>query len=118
MFLILLVLHDVTKLDEVIAAWETAEVRGITILRSLGMAKARKIGLREDMPIIPSLDDFLRQEDFNRTLFTVVDSEAMADRVIAATEEITGDLDNPNTGLLVMLPVLRARGLHRKPAAK
>ena len=118
MFLILLVLQDVTKLDEVIAAWEQAGVKGITILRSLGMANARKIGLREDIPIIPSLDDFLRQEDYSRTLFTVIDSEAMAERVIAATEEITGDLDEPDTGLLVMLPVLRARGLHRKPAAK
>lgn len=114
MFLILLVLQDVTKLDEVIQAWEQAGVNGITILRSLGMANVRKVGLREDMPIIPSLDDFLHHEDFNRTIFTVTDSETMVDNVISVTEAITGDLDQPNTGVLVVLPVLRARGLHRK----
>ena len=115
MYLILFVLQDISKLEEVLAAWENAGVKGITILRSLGLAHARKHGLREDIPLIPSIDDFLsRDEDFNRTLFTVTDSEDMIDRVITATEAITGDLDTPDSGLLVVLPVTRARGLHRR----
>jgi hypothetical protein len=115
MFLILLVLQDTAKLEDVLTAWENAGVKGITILRSLGLAHAHRHALREDIPLIPSLDDFLsRDEDFNRTLFTVTDSEELIDRVIEVTEAITGDLDSPNSGLLVVLPVARARGLHRK----
>ncbi len=115
MYLILLVLQDISKLEAVLAAWEKAGVKGITILRSLGLAHARRHGLREDIPLIPSLEDFIsRDEDLNRTLFTVTDSQELIDRVIAATEAITGNLDLPNTGMLVVLPVTRARGLNRK----
>lgn len=115
MYMILFVLQDISKLDEILNAWEKAGVKGITILRSLGMAKARRHGLRDDIPLIPSLDDFLeRDEDFNRTLFTVVDDDAMIDRIIAVTEAVTGDLDEPNTGLLVVLPIARARGMNRR----
>jgi hypothetical protein len=35
------------------------------------------------------------------------------DKVIAQTELIVGDLDLPGTGILVVLPVVRALGLHR-----
>lgn len=115
MYLILLILQDISKLEAVLDAWEKTGVKGITILRSLGLANARRNGLREDIPLIPSLEDFIsRDEDFNRTLFTVTDSQELIDRVIAATEKITGDLDQPNSGMLVVLPVLRARGLNRK----
>lgn len=115
MYMILFVLQDISTLDEILTAWEKAGVKGITILRSLGMAKARRHGLRDDIPLIPSLDDFMdRDEDFNRTLFTVVDDDAMIDRIIAATESVTGDLDEPNSGLLVVLPIVRARGLNRR----
>lgn len=115
MYMILFVLQDISKLEEILLAWEKVGVKGITIMRSLGMAHAKRHGLREDIPIFPSLDDFIsRDEDFNRTLFTVVDDDAMIDRIIAVTETVTGDLDDPNTGLLIVLPVVRARGMNRK----
>lgn len=33
---------------------------------------------------------------------------------MAATEHIIGDLDEPNTGILTVIPVSRIYGLHRK----
>lgn len=55
-----------------------------------------------------------RAENQNRTLFTIVATEEWVDKVIAATQAITGDLNLPNTGFLVVLPVIRAYGLDRK----
>lgn len=116
MYFILCVLHDYEHLEEVLDAWEEAGVGGVTILPSMGLKRYRdKAALRDDLPLIPGLDDLLeRYENTNRTLFTVVKDEAMVDQVVAATESVTGDLNLPNTGILVVLPVARAYGLHRR----
>lgn len=117
MYMILFVLHDPEKLEPVLDAWENAGVCGVTILTSLGMASAKDAwGLREDIPLIPRLEDFLdRVETTNRTFFTIIDQDdALVDRIIDATEAIVGDLDLPKTGILAVIPVVRAKGLHRK----
>lgn len=115
MQLILFVLNDPNLMDDIIRAWEEAGVGGITILPSTGMARIRdKSAWRDDIPLIPSIDDFHDYvEAFNRTLFTVVDSDEMVDTVIAATERITGDLNDPHTGILISLPVNRFKGIFR-----
>lgn len=115
MQLILFVLNDPNLLDAIIKAWEEAGVGGITILPSTGMARIREKGAwRDDIPLIPSIDDFHDYvEAFSRTLFTIVDSDEMVDNVIAATEHVIGDLDDPHTGILVSLPVNKYRGIFR-----
>jgi len=117
MHFILLVLNNPKLLDEIINAWEAVGVSGITIIPSTGMARMREKGAwRDDLPLIPSLEDFHDYvESLNRTLFTVVPSVEMVDKVIAATQEITGDLNDPHTGILVSWPVDRTFGLQRKP---
>jgi nitrogen regulatory protein PII len=116
MFMILFVLHDQGLLRDVLEAWEKAGVNGITILPSTGLKRLQSGDvLREDMPLIPSLEDLIQQEErLNRTLFTIVKDDEMVDKVVAATQAITGDLNLPNTGILTVLPVLKAYGLDRK----
>ncbi len=116
MYLILFVLHNPDQLDDILHAWEACGVSGITLLPSTGLRRLRSsAALRDDLPLIPSLSDLLSPEqDLNRTLFTVVPDEASVDQVVAATQEVTGDLDEPDTGILVVLPVARAYGLNRK----
>lgn len=116
MLFILFVLHDLEKLEDVLSAWEEAGVSGVTILPSTGLKRfQQKSGLRDDMPLIPSLDDMMEYvENTNRTLFTIVKDEALVDKVVAATERVVGDLDEPNTGILMVQPVLRVYGLNRR----
>jgi nitrogen regulatory protein P-II 1 len=116
MFMILFVLHDPDQITAVLSAWEECGVSGVTILPSTGLGRFRnKVALQDDFPLIPSLNDLLQHEEaMNRTLFSVVDSQAMVDRVVNATQSVTGDLDLPNTGILLVLPVVQAYGLHRK----
>ena len=115
-YLILLILHDNTCLDEILTAWEEIGVSGITILPSTGIARLRqKSALRGDLPLIPSFEDLVEHaENTNRTLLTIVRDEEMIDKVVTATQNVTGDLNLPNTGILIVLPVLRAYGLDRK----
>ncbi|HNT54881.1 MAG TPA: hypothetical protein PKG95_09230 [Anaerolineaceae bacterium] len=116
MFFVLFVLHDTDALNDVLTAWEECGVSGVTILPSTGLARFRqKGGLREDLPLIPSIDDLTEHiENTNRTLFTIVNDQEMVDRVLAATEAVTGDLDLPNTGILVVMPMVQAKGLNRR----
>ena len=72
--------------------------------------------LRDDFPLIPGLEDIFRHEETSsRTLFSLVEDEAVVEAVIAATQKVVGDLSQPNTGILMVLPVSRALGLKKCP---
>ena len=109
------VLHDPCFLREVLEAWEAAGVKGITIFPSTGLRRLQTLDvLREDIPLIPSLEDLIQQEErLNRTLFTVVEGDEMVEKVVKATESVIGDLNRPNTGILTVMPVVKAYGLNR-----
>ena len=111
--MILLILDKLEQCPSVLDAWDAAGAAGITILESTGLARVRKTALRDDLPLMPSIDSLLKgREEHHRTLFTVVEGEAQVDRIIEATLAITGNLDEPNSGALFVLPVTRAVGLH------
>jgi hypothetical protein len=116
MYLILLVLNNPDQLENLLIAWEEKGIRGATVLFSTGLGRIRQLkGWRDDMPLIPSLSDFYRiPENLNRTIFTTVSSEAEVDAILAATKSVVGDLDEEETGLLLVLPVSRAYGVDKR----
>jgi hypothetical protein len=116
MKLILFVLHDTSKLVDLLNAWKEAGATGATVLFSTGMGRIRlSASLRDDLPLMPSLSDFYtRDEELSRTLFTVVKDEKTAKRIISATRDVVGDLNEPDTGLLVLMPVEQIEGLKKK----
>ena len=116
MYMILFVLHDAEKLPDILDSWNQVGVSGITIFPSTGLARLKNGDLlRDDLPLIPSLEDLLHTSEIsNRTLMTLVKGEAMVEKVVAATEAVIGDLDEPNTGILTVIPVAKVYGLNRK----
>jgi nitrogen regulatory protein PII len=111
--MILLVLDDVNQCSTILEAWEAQGVGGVTILDSTGLGRVRKLSIRDDMPLMPSLSRLLQtREERHRTLFTVVETDEMVDQVIEATERILGDLEKPHNGVVFVLPVSRVVGLH------
>ena len=117
-YLIILVVHDIEKLEDLLLAWEKAGTSGITVLPSIGMKKMDEVkALREDLPLLPMLSSLFEQdEELNRTVFTIVEGDELMEAVVIATETILGNLDLPNTGVMVVLPAIKAFGLHRKDA--
>lgn len=117
-YLVLLVLHDVGRLNEILSAWEKAGVSGVTIIPTAGLGRIReKFALRDDIPLIPSVLDLLaepHEEILNRTLFSLVDSDEMVDTLIKATEGVLGDMYVPRTGILAAIPLARLHGLNDK----
>jgi hypothetical protein len=114
-YLVVLVLDDPDKCKDVLDAWEEAGVDGITILESTGVGRIRRSGIRDDLPLMPSLSDlFKSSETHHRTLFSVVDSEEITEKLFHATGSVIGDLNQPNTGLMFSLALHRVAGLHKK----
>lgn len=111
-YMVLVVINNLEHAPPLLDAWEAAAVPGITILDSTGLGKIRKAGLRDDMPLIPSLSDLFRtQEHHHRTVFTVVEGESKVDELITITQDILGDMEQPDNGVLFVLPVARVIGL-------
>ena len=115
MFFVLFVLNDPDKMEPVLDAWETVGVGGVTIMHSSGLGRLRKNLFNDDIPLIPSISVFMEHlEEMHRTLFSVVSSMEIVDQLVKVTQAVIGDLENPETGLLVVPPVERVYGLHKK----
>jgi nitrogen regulatory protein P-II 1 len=111
--LLVLVLDNLEQCPDVLEAWESAGVAGITILESTGLARIRQ-GIRDDYPLVPSLRSLLAgRETHHRTLFSVIQDEAVLQEAIAATQRAIGDLSKPHSGLLFVVPVSQVLGLKR-----
>lgn len=117
--MIIFVVDDVDLCPDILDAWESLGVGGVTILESTGLGRVRDSGIRDDIPLMPSLSNLMRtREERHRTLFTVVEGEEMVDLVIGTTVGITGSLDEPNKGILFVLPVSRILGTTGSPPKK
>lgn len=111
-FMVMMVINNMDECTPILEAWEATGVGGITILESSGLGRVRQSSRWEDLPLMPSLSDFLKTpEHRHRTIFTVVDSEERVDKLVKATETIVGNLEEPDNGVIFVLPVFRAYGL-------
>jgi len=110
-FMVIFVLDDIDRCKDILDAWEAAGITGVTILESSGLGRVRQAGMRDDLPLMPSLSDlFKRAETRHRTLFTVIKDQEKIDAIVEATQSVMGDLEQPNTGFLFVLPVSQVYG--------
>ena len=107
MQLLLAVINDPERLDDILAGFVELGIRGATVLDSEGMGRL----LSHDIPIFAGLQTLVsRSRPQNRTIFSVV-SEDQVDPAIALLQEVCGNLDNPATGIVMTLPIGRVVGL-------
>jgi hypothetical protein len=85
-------------------------VRDATIFDSTGLHRAQN--WRDDVPLFPSVHDLLEStEAHHSTVWSVVSDDVDLDALAQATAKIVGPLDEPHTGILFALPILRSWGL-------
>ena len=111
-YLVVLIVNDLDDCPVLLDAWEAVGVLGVTILTSTGLGHMRRAGLRDDMPLMPSLQDLFENEEVHhRTLLSVVDSQELVDKMVAIAQRIIGNLEDPHTGFLFVVPVIQVYGL-------
>jgi nitrogen regulatory protein PII len=122
MFLVIVIIHNPDLLEEVLEAWGKVGVEGATVFHSTGMGRFyQKQALRDDLPLLPSLDDFYegpQSETLSRTIMTAIKDEALIEKIHDATQNIVGDLSEPDTGLMIVTPLVKAYGLDKKRRTK
>jgi nitrogen regulatory protein P-II 1 len=114
-FLVVMIVDDPENYIPILEAWDSIGVSGVTILQSTGLGRLRRTMYMDDLPLLPRLQDFEESlEVQHRTLLSVVDDDETVTKMVKAAQEITGDLDIPNSGFLFVLPVIKAFGLNRR----
>lgn len=110
MYMLIMVLDDSTRLNEVLEAWVEAGVKGVTILESTGVNRVLTHPSAHPM-FVGFSQVFGTGRVGHNTLFAVIDTLEIAEAAVAATAEVLGDLTKPNTGIIFAVPVVKTWGM-------
>lgn len=98
-------------LDEVLEAFLELDIRGATVIDSVGMGRI----LAYEIPIFAGLRSLIPgNRPYNKTIFTIIDEEKL-EPLVTAVEQICGDFSQPGTGIMFTIPVQFVKGLAPKP---
>ena len=119
MFMVMFVLDDPNRLDEVLHAWQAIGVSGSTIIESTGINRWR-MARQAGTGFMAGINRLIgSEEEGHYTLFVIVPDEDQAKACLEAVEGIVGDLDQPNTGVLAAWPLALVKGVpHRERAGQ
>ncbi len=112
MQLLFLVIKRIELVDEIMKSLANAGIRGGTAIDSVGMAKS--ISNMDNLPMINVLREILNGEDTSqkgKTIFVAVKDEQVEDAK-NAIKSVTGDLSQPNAGVLFGVPITFAEGIN------
>lgn len=114
MYMIMFVLDDPKRVDELLAVWEQAGVSGATLVESTGLHRRRRqlIPMRY---VFQTTSDYVEESHF--TVFAIVKDEATVQACLRATEALVGDLSLPNTGVFAAWPLSLVKGSPKQGAA-
>lgn len=109
-YLLIMVLDDSNRLNEVLEAWRTAGIQGITIFESTGVN--RVLPRHSAQPMFAGFGQmFGGGRVGHHTLFAIIDSLDLAEAAVESTEAVIGKLTDPHTGIVCITPVLKVWGL-------
>ncbi len=108
MQLLIVVINQEGKLDDILSGFLEIGITGATIINSEGMARV----LTHDIPIFAGIQTLIsRSRPQNLTIFSVVDDDEKVDAAIAMIQDVCGTLEDPGTGIVFTVPVSRAIGV-------
>ena len=102
-----IVLNKTECLDELLSKLSDSGIRGATIHESTGMAHS----LDGDIKFMTSLRLILDpQRESSKTIFMIIDEEQIQ-VVSKVVNQVTGGLNQPDTGILFCCPISYVEGL-------
>jgi hypothetical protein len=101
------VLDNPDRLDEILDAWEKAGIRGVTIIESTGIQRLK----RQMTPMRYVFQQSSAVEEGHYTLMAIVADEAAVEACLQATESLTGNLSQPDTGVFAAWPLTMVKGV-------
>ncbi|MGI6641012.1 MAG: P-II family nitrogen regulator [Limnochordia bacterium] len=112
MYALFVVLNQTDYLDDLLENFVEAGVKGATVLDSQGMASAIVNSGEQRIPLFGSLKTLMEgARPYNKTVFTVLESEAMVEKAVAAVQEALKDLPPTGLGFMFTVPVAKTYAL-------
>lgn len=112
MYALVLVLNKTEYLEDILNKLLEIGVKGATILDSQGMGSAMVSGNFEHTGMLSAFKSaFDRQHPYNKTVFTVIEDEALLHEAMDCIKNIAGDLSQPGEGLMFTVPVMHIMGM-------
>jgi len=105
-----IVLENPELLPEILEIFLECELRGATIIDSRGMAKV----LSTRVPIFAGLQGLLKEHEQNKTIFTLSRRPDKIDLVMKKISEKLCGFEEPCSGMMFVVPVVKALGLGKK----
>ncbi|HEY8345177.1 MAG TPA: hypothetical protein VIL66_08325 [Bacillota bacterium] len=106
-----IIINDPDKLEDVLQVLLDCEIRGATIMETQGMAKV----LSDRIPIFFGLRGLLEDEhELNKTIFALSKHPEKIDQAIAKLSEMFHSFEEACTGMMFVVPVVKAIGLGQK----
>ena len=109
--LLVVILYKTSQLPDLLEAWHTVNVPGITVLNSAGGYRTRNWLHQAGFGAIGEL--FSSEDVRSKTLLSVIEDDDLLEQAIIEAERVIGDFYRPGSGLLFVLPVTRAVGIFR-----
>lgn len=118
MKLVVLITAQIEAGLDIAQAWQEANAPGVTIVRSHGLHTLQK-ELRSGQVELPRMMVSMgvamaaiidNMEERGEIILSVVDDE-LVNALIAAANQVLGDLTEPNHGVLFVVPIDRAIGI-------
>ena len=107
MQLLMAVVNDPEKVDDILSGYLELGITGATVLASEGMGRL----LTHDIPIFAGLQTLIGGvRPQNRTVFSVIEDDLL-DAAMALLQDVCGSLSSPATGIAFAVPVTRVVGL-------
>jgi nitrogen regulatory protein PII len=112
MKLVILITAQTEQSFEIATAWQKAGASGVTILDGNGFHRLqKKLEIRDDLPLIPSLSSLLRGQEVDTHLLLSVVDDDLAKQLSATTIAILGDMTIPGNGIIFTLDIENLIGL-------
>ena len=112
MHALFLILNKTDQVEDVLNALVKVGVKGATIIDSQGMGSAMVSNNSEQAMMFGTFRKlFDREHPYNKTIFTVIETDELLDSAVKAIQETVGLLDKPNEGLMFTVPVGNVYGM-------
>lgn len=107
-----IVINKTDYVDDILEEFLEIGVGGATILDSQGMGSAMAEGDTSHIPLFGSLQRYLdSSRPYNKTIFTVIESDELLDKAIESVKKIVGDMEKLGVGIMFTMPIGRVYGL-------
>lgn len=114
--MLVVILHDMSRLPILLNAWKQAGIPGVTLMYSMGGFQAEnwlnRIGLGGLIRLFDA--DDIRQ----RLLISVINDDEILERAISEADRVVGGFDRPHSGILFTLPVSHSLGIRKRGSTK